>query len=140
MSHPELVVNLWYVVEERQGLVYALAGKAYALYGSDEEKLELLRRLAATDYWTAKFVPVPERFHVVAPDGQAAGATTVSVVNTYMDSVFAEVLASFGDTLVGPIRIAGGEVKLRRLRLPEEPLCVLTALVDDGGADLRPRV
>lgn len=70
MSHPELVINLWYVVEERQGLVYALAGKAYALYGSDEEKLQLLRQLAATDYWTAKFVPVAERFCVVAPNGQ----------------------------------------------------------------------
>lgn len=140
MAHPEMVINLWYVVEKHQGLVYALAGKVYALYGSDEEKLALLRRLAATDYWTAKFVPVPERFHVVAPNAQMAGATTVSVVNAHMESVFSEVLASFGDMLIGPIRIVNGEVKLRRLRLPQEPLCVLTALVDDGTADLRAQV
>ena len=140
MSHPELVINLWYIVEERQGLVYALAGKAYALYGSDEEKLALLRQLAATDCWTAKFVPVPQRFHVVAPNAQMAGATTVSLMNAQMEAVFAEVLASFGDALVGPVRIVGGEVKLRRLRLPEEPLCVLTALAGNGTADLSPRV
>lgn len=84
-------------------------------------------------------MPVPERLCVVAPNGQLAGATTVSMVNTYMESVFSEVLASFGDALVGPIRIVGSEVKLRRLRLPQEPLCVLTALIDDGTGDLRPQ-
>lgn len=45
-----MVLNLWYVVEENKDLVFALAGKGYALYGTDEEKLDLLRLLASTDY------------------------------------------------------------------------------------------
>jgi hypothetical protein len=50
----ELVFNLWAIYDMGVGFVYALAGKAYSANGSDADKLDVLKSLAATDYITAK--------------------------------------------------------------------------------------
>jgi hypothetical protein len=50
MGEPEIVLNLWYVIDKGTGYAYCLLGRAYAMTGTDEEKLALLRELASTDY------------------------------------------------------------------------------------------
>ncbi len=50
MEEPEIVLNLWYIIDEGTGYAYSLLGRAYAMTGTDSEKLERLRQLALTDY------------------------------------------------------------------------------------------
>jgi len=48
-SNGELVFNLWATLDGSLGYIYALAGKAYRISGSDQEKLAVLKALAATE-------------------------------------------------------------------------------------------
>jgi hypothetical protein len=47
-DQPEIVLNLWYVLAT-PGTIYSLQARMYVGYGSDSEKLGLLRRFAPTD-------------------------------------------------------------------------------------------
>jgi hypothetical protein len=49
LNNPEVVANLWVYADEA-GCIARVAGKTYVLDGTDREKLDLLRRLAATDF------------------------------------------------------------------------------------------
>jgi hypothetical protein len=69
MEELEVIVNLWYIVDAETGYTYRLAGRAYAVVGTKEQKFEILRRLAATDYMMAKQFPVPKNFQLVGPEG-----------------------------------------------------------------------
>jgi hypothetical protein len=62
MEHTEIVVNLWYIVDKGTGYAYCLLGRAYAMCGTDEEKLERLQQLAETDFLMAERLRVPEIF------------------------------------------------------------------------------
>jgi hypothetical protein len=69
-QHPwEFAVNIWGYMDSTLGLVYALAGKAYATIGDEDEILLLLRGLAGTDYLTAPRMALPDRFQVAFTDG-----------------------------------------------------------------------
>ena len=65
----EFNVNLWDFCDYSTNLVYALSGRTYYADGTETEKLDLLRRLSATDYHTTKCYEVPDRFSVTYGDG-----------------------------------------------------------------------
>ena len=56
---PEIILNLWYVYDDL-GFIYHLRARCYVRSGSDEEKLEFLRRCAETDYMIAQVFPIPD--------------------------------------------------------------------------------
>ncbi len=63
MSDPEIILNLWYVVDDL-GYIYSLRARAYLGSGSDDEKLAMLQKYAKTDYLIAKAFPIPKQFHI----------------------------------------------------------------------------
>ena len=140
MQTTELVFNLWYIMEQRDHLVYAVAGKVYALAGADREKTGVLKLLASTDYLTVQFYPVLERFHVVAPNGKVAGVTTPAALNTYIDAIYDEVFAAIEIALPESMDIVHKDPLTNHMQMPEEPLFVLTALIDDGKGVLHAAV
>ena len=67
--------NLWLFVDPLTGVVQTGAAKAYALHGAEQERKDLLRRLAPTDFYTVPRVPVPEHYVLAGPGGrQMSGA------------------------------------------------------------------
>lgn len=55
--------------------------KAYTLKGSDEEKLDVLRKLFAFDHQTVEAVNLPNRFKLEDPAGQIKqGVTTIQAL------------------------------------------------------------
>ncbi|HBL53882.1 MAG TPA: hypothetical protein DDZ34_07655 [Syntrophaceae bacterium] len=50
MSVPEVIINLWDYADEEQQIIVSLAGRAYIVQGTDEEKTALLQKLAVTDF------------------------------------------------------------------------------------------
>lgn len=62
MENSEVIVNLWYVIEE--GIIYSLRAKAYTGSGSDEQKLKFLQQRASLDYLIADTFEIPHRFHI----------------------------------------------------------------------------
>ena len=77
--------NLWLFVDPLTGVVQTGAAKAYALHGTEQERKDLLQRLAPTDFYTVPRVPVPQHYVLAGPDGrqvpgafQAGGVGAVS--------------------------------------------------------------
>jgi len=62
MDEPEIILNLWYVVDDL-GAIYSLRSKCYVEVGDDEYKLNFLRSRATKDYLVAPPFPVPKAFH-----------------------------------------------------------------------------
>jgi hypothetical protein len=69
MSSPEIIMNVWYVIDDL-GMIYSLRARCYVRSGSDEEKLAFLRSCAETDFLIAQPFPVPERLHTTVIEGE----------------------------------------------------------------------
>ncbi|ACH40242.1 MAG: hypothetical protein ACD_55C00169G0004 [uncultured bacterium] len=131
MTNPEIIVNLWYYVDENQQFISALAGRAYIAEGSDEEKTSLLRHLAGTDYPLAVHRPVPDRYVTDFVDRARPGIAQFSELDNPATQLFEEVyqfieleLAQMAEKQNWPVDF----------KIPENPLYVMTALYrDDFG-------
>ena len=89
----ELCFNLWPVVEEESGLVYAYMGKIYALRGTMQEKLQVLKVLSADDHVTVSKRKLPARFKSHGDEGEVSGLTSMKVVNDPASNFWEELFA-----------------------------------------------
>jgi hypothetical protein len=64
MESSEIIMNLWFIYDKQDSVIYGLAGRAYRMKGTDEEKTNFLKQLALTDYGLATRTSVPESFSV----------------------------------------------------------------------------
>ena len=136
---PELIVNLWAYYDADSGIIYALAGRAYSLTGTDEERLHVLRLLSAGDYVTAKRYKVPERFTVEDPDGsEKKGFTIMEAVYDPSAQLFEEMFKNIESDLPPLPRFSLTEFQAEEQSLPADPLCVVTVLHEDGSGNVRP--
>lgn len=135
---PELVLNLWAIYDMDIGMVYGLAGRAYCMTGTEEEKLDVLRRLSATDHVTAKRFRVPDRFTFHESDGTThKRVAAVSAVHEPAVRLFEELLQNLAAELPPVMEFRGGDPVPRKQALPEEPLCVATVLYEDEVGTVR---
>lgn len=129
MNNPEIILNLWYVLDD-DGIIYSLRARAYVGQGSDDEKLELRRRFATIDYLVARPFPVPEAFHV-----------TFGESGTKMTVAYRPALNALGN----PIAIFEEAIKILESDLPAQtkleisarPLVCITTLVGDDDGNMR---
>lgn len=132
MTNPEIIVNLWYIIHKSTGLIFTLAGRTYHATGSDDDKTALLKRLAVSDYLLATQYSVPDRFNVDGLDG----CTTPIELDDPETTLFEEVYAGLESELAGTMTLA----PIDSLKIPENPLYVMTALVEGADGTLRPVV
>ena len=90
----ELALNLWAYLDQGMGLVYAVAGKAYALTGSEEEKLAVLHKLAATDFISVKRQSVLKNFRLLDGEHTQEGIVAASTRRENAAQVFEGVIQS----------------------------------------------
>jgi hypothetical protein len=137
---PEVVFNLWWFRDDESGFVLRLAGRAYALVGSDEEKLKVIHSLSATDFHVARVFPIPQRFQVVSEHGTLKGVTTQDIVRLHHADLFEHIFAALGEDLPMQVRSIGGEYQQYRLQVPRDPLCVTTCVVEHADGTLTPLI
>lgn len=136
---PEVCLNLWYVCDG-SGLAYRLAGRAYALRGTDDEKLTILRSLAATDFYVALLFVVPSRYKLVTSTGERSGLVTPGVIRERQSEVFKEVIDSLESALPVQMCSVDGQPQKFKLKIPEEPLLVQTCVMEDEAGHLTPLI
>jgi hypothetical protein len=139
LTNPEVVANLWVYADEA-GYVARVAGKVYVLDGSDREKLDLLRRLSATDFLSAEWMPIPENFGVIGPDGERLRYAQLSVLSDeYSKSVLVgPLLEKLAASVPEQLQEVEGEYRRFKLKMPEAPLTVLTVVVEHPDGRLVP--
>lgn len=138
-SEAELCINAWYFVDE-SGIVMRLAAKLYALRGTDQEKLQVLRNLAATEHITAKMGKVPSNFKVVMSDGALEGAVTQAHVQSDPVPIFNQLFSEIEEELPDLIVSVNNEYQVNRMQLKEPLLWVCTPVLESEDGRLLAQV
>lgn len=138
-TEAEVCLNVWHYVDDT-GMVMMLAAKAYALRGTDEEKLAVLKSLAATDYLTALQARVPEHYVLSTDEGELCGVIPASSLQMDPAPVFDELIGGLTDSF--PTLFLNGEDGYREFhpRLNEPFLWVSTAVYESPDGELIARV
>jgi hypothetical protein len=128
----EIVLNLWFLIDERLGFAYGLLGRAYMMSGSDDNKLRILHTLAYTDHYLAKKFNVPHRYSVVDPAGnERKGLIHPSILMELgASAVFKELIDELENELPPKVIWVDGEMKSEKQKIPEAPLMVCTGLLE----------
>lgn len=135
-GNSELALNLWAYLDQGLGLVYALAGKAYALTGSEEEKLAMLHQLAPTDHLSVKRQSVPKNFQVIDGHKTHEGVVAPSTLRESMAQAFEGVIQSIEAELPPIPNFETNEHTPQRI--PQNYLSCLTFLLEDDSGNLTP--
>ena len=131
MTDPEIILNLWYV-QDREGIIYSLRGRLYVGVGSEDEKIEMLRHFAFTDYIIARPFPIPEAFHTHFAKSGVKMPVAYRRIAIYMDNT---PLRIFEDA----IRILSDEIPAQtKLEIPRSPIVCITPLLADDEGRIRP--
>jgi hypothetical protein len=135
----EICLNAWYFVGSA-GMVLRIAAKAYALKGSDEEKLAILKMLAWTDYLTAAQGRIPERYVTTVEGQKMVGSIHVAAFHLQPLPVFDDLLAEIGKSLPKLYRSVDDQYLPFKLQLTEPFLWVVTSVVESDDGQLIARV
>lgn len=130
---PEIILNLWYYVDEDQQFIFPLADRAYMATGTDEEKTTLLKQLAETDYPLALKLPTPDRYVTFYADKMRPGIAPVAELDDPATQLFEEVYQAIEANLAKAAEERNCPVD--DYKIPDNPLFVMTALYqeDEGG-------
>ncbi len=138
-SDAEICVNVWHFVDET-GMVMTLAAKAYALRGTDDQKLSILKSLAATDYLTAIQARVPEHFVLTTDEGELRGIIPASALQMDPVPVFDQVFQKLADSLPSLLLSVEGDYQKFTAQLTEPFLWVSTAVYESPDGQLVARI
>lgn len=136
----EIVLNLWAYSNE-EGYVQRLAGKCYALHGSDADKLTVLRTLAKSDFLSAQWEPVPKNYGITNADGkEILGITTTNEVLDQDSSVqlFRALIDRLEANLPEQVLCIDGGYKTFILKIPQQPLRITTLVIEQSDGQLVP--
>jgi hypothetical protein len=134
MENREIVLNLWYVCDEK-GLIYSLRIKAYVTEGSHEGKLAFLQERAKFDYLVAEPFEVPKRYHIKIRQG--ADFRKMPVAHVSMLNKLDSPMALFEDSINS---IESRMPAQTELSIPEDPLVCTTPLMQNKFQVIEPRV
>lgn len=138
-SEAEVCLNLWYFVDD-SGIVLRLAGKAYALTGTDEQKLAALHHMAGSDHLTATLGKVPAQFIVHTEHGTLKGAIPVAGMHQDHGAIYGLLMDQIERELPKGIHSVADIYEEFTVKLPQEPLCVTTAVYERTDGELVARV
>jgi hypothetical protein len=136
LQNPEAVLNLW-AYEDEAGYIFRLAGKAYVMDGNDAEKLSFLRQLSSTDFLSCAWHKVPPNISVMSSDNQqieALADRSILSDKNGLSTLFGPLIEQLAKEIPTQLRYVDGEFKPFRLDLPQDPLTVMTVVLeyDDG--------
>jgi hypothetical protein len=138
-SSAEICLNLWFFVDD-SGIVLRLAGKAYALVGTEEEKLAALHLLSGTDHLTATPGTVPKHFVLQSEAGEIPGAVPVATLHENHSAIFSPLMDQLERELPKVIHSVNDNYQRFTQKLPQEPLCVTTAVYESADGQLFARI
>lgn len=135
----EICLNTWFFVDDT-GVVIRIAAKAYALNGTDEQKLAVLKSLAGTDHLSATQGRVPQRY-VTNVDGQSTpGCIPAAALQIDPLPVFDHLFTEIEQSLPQLYHAANYEYQPFRMKLVEPFLWIMTSVYEAPDGQLIARV
>lgn len=132
-------MNCWHFTDYT-GIVLRLAAKAYALTGTDDEKLRALQALAATDYLTAIQGKVPQRFILNVDGDELVGAIPAAALQMDPVPVYEDMFELVAQSLPEVFRFVNDQYEPFSMELREPFLWVSTCVFEEPDGTLVARV
>ena len=132
MSGQEIILNLWFVIDD-DGLIFSLRARCYVHSGTDEEKLAFLRSFAETDYLVATPFSIPEEFHVTMDYGDKKERVPMATYKGLRETghfpvLFEKVYDAMQAQLPAQTKLVIGQ----------SPIVCITPLLGDEDGNMRP--
>jgi hypothetical protein len=137
MREIEIVFNLWYYVDARSDLVYAISGRPYCMSGTEQQKRAMLGKLAATDYITATRYQLPENFAVHFGLRKMERIAASFMVRDMFPNLFGELIGKLKGEIPDSYLKIDGKIQNRGIEVLQNPLCCVIALVEDEIGEIR---
>jgi hypothetical protein len=134
----ELVINIWIFIDLETELAYNWCGKVYSLSGTDEEKYQVLRSLAFSDYKTTPRVAFPENVKAIRNGKDLAGYIPSSAVNNFFEQYPDLFINELEKSLPPLLFLNSKNLMHSNQTLPEDPLYVLTKIYEKENGFQRP--
>jgi hypothetical protein len=138
MNTPEIVVNVWFILDIGTGLCYTWSIKPYALFGTDEQKLNVIEILAQSDYVTVSQRKLPSYYILELGNekltGVVEGNQIQNVFSQNVDYFISEIekdLAEISNTFSNTMQNI-------ELKLPNKPMYVSTIIAENDKGETRP--
>lgn len=135
----EICLNTWFFVDDT-GMVIRLAAKAYALTGSDDEKLSILKSLAGTDHLSATHGRVPSRYVTEVEGQKMPGSVPAAAIQADPLPVFDDLFTEIEKSLPQLCQAANHEYQTFRMKLVEPFIWVLTSVYESPDGQLIARI
>lgn len=138
-------LNLWVYVDVQTSLVHRVAGRAYVIDGTDDQRYAVLNALSTADYATAETAGVPRRFIAVPPVPDApsiAGAVHVNELQNpeTMNAIFEPLFRKIEANLPSQTTFDGaGEPEVWKATIPDDALFLVTGLLEQPDGTLVPQ-
>lgn len=138
----ELCFNIWFIIDIQTGLSnYALL-RPYRLEGIEEEKIEILNRLAETDYTSCERFNFAQNIHLIYQDGtEIEGYLEKDNIDDFFNNNIELFITEMESKLPPILRFEanrGGENYLINQKFPKSPLFCLTYLMENEIGEMKP--
>lgn len=137
----ELIFNIWFVVDIWTNLSKYAIVKAYAMNGTDQQKSELLKGLAETDYYTSERIDYATNSSVVFENLTAEGYVDASDINEFFNYNIDFFISKMEARLPVLMEFKGDfieDFKAKKQKFLLNPLFVLTILMENDWGEIRP--
>lgn len=137
----ELVFNIWFIIDIGTDLSKYVMLKPYCLLGNDDEKTNILKILAESDFITCERIDFTKNVNVVFENYTAEGYIHKSFINHFFDINIDFFLNKMEESLPLTLKFKGGflgENKATPQKFPNEPLFVQTFLMENEFGEMKP--
>lgn len=129
MMQEELCLNIWILLDGKNGLIKKIAGRAYNMEGTDEQKTAVLKFLSKNDYVHAYKIDVPQNYVTYIGDERVEGALAPEVLNNMSHPIYEELYKFIEnrerDNSIWTLDLSFIET------IPENPLYIITPLIEN---------
>jgi len=135
----EICLNTWVFVDST-AMVIRIAAKAYALKGTDEEKLTILKSLAGTDHLTATQGRIPTKYSTKLDGQDMAGTIPFAAIQSNPIPVFEDLFTEIEKSLPQLYRAVNDQYEPFKLQLTESFIWVMTSVFESNDGQLIARI
>lgn len=138
MKAPEIVVNIWFIVDIGTNLCYTWSIKPYALFGTDDQKLKILEILAQSDYITVPQRKLPSYYVLELGNEKLTGVVEASQIQNIFSGNVDHFITEIEKDLAKRSETFSNTMQNIEIKLPNNPMYVSTIIVENDKDETRP--
>lgn len=134
----ELVVHIWIYIDLMTEFAYNWSGRVYCIEGTDDEKLDLLKRISSTDFLTCERRTFPETIGIINQDKELKGYIPSNMVKSFFENYPDFFFDELDKTLPPILNSSINGFKSIPQKIPDNPLYVTTQIYEDESGNQHP--